>query len=240
MALLFLFLSASFSSAQDFPQAKDYVNDYAHVLSAESRRKLTALCREVEEKTGAQMAVVTVQSVGDYAVAEYVNHLFEKWGLGQKGKDNGVMLFMAYKERKIRIEVGYDLEGILPDITAGRIIDRSVKPAFRDGDYDAGMLAGAGAIAQIIAQNAGVEITGTSRVRTERGRGKERSSFSLLQLLLLFLVFGGSRWLWPLLFATTFGGHGSRGGWHGGWGGGGGFGGFGGGGSGGGGAERSF
>jgi uncharacterized protein len=244
-AILF---AASVSLAQDFPQAQGYVNDDAHVLSSESRQKITNLCREVEEKTGAQIAVVTVKTVGDNTVSEYVNRLFEQWGVGQKGKDNGVMLFLALDERKVRIEVGYGLEGALPDITTGRILDRYVIPEFRRRDYNAGMVGGAFALAGVIANEHGVTITGAPAPRLERSRSRrnEGSGFSLLQLLILFLIFGGSRWLWPLLFASTFGGRRSRGGWHGGWGGGfgrggfGGFGGFGGGGSGGGGAERSF
>lgn len=234
-----------FAHAQEFPEAKGYVNDYAHVLSAETWNKLTNLCREVEEKTGAQIAVVTIKSLGDYDASDYVNRLFEKWAVGKKGQDNGVMLFLALEERKVRIEVGYGLEGILPDAMAGRILDSFVVPEFRRGDYNNGMLAGSAAIAGIIAKDAGVEITGAVSPRIDRSRSRRRegSGFSLMQLLLLFLIFGGSRWLWPLLFASTLGG-GRRGGdWHGGWGGGfggGGFGGFGGGGSGGGGAGRSF
>ncbi len=240
-----ILFATSISLAQEFPQAKGYVNDYAHVLSAESWSKITNLCREVEEKTGAQIAVVTVKSVGESTVAEYVNRLFEQWGVGKKGQDNGVMLFLAYGERKVRIEVGYGLEGALPDITTGRILDNYIIPEFRRGDYNAGLVGGATAIAGLVAKEAGVTITGAPSPRLERSRSRrnEGSGFSLLQLLILFLVFGGSRWLWPLLFAGTFGGRRGRGGWHGGWGGGfggGGFGGFGGGSSGGGGAERSF
>jgi len=245
LPLLFCTLSAF---AQEFPEAKGYVNDYAHVLTANTWSRLTELCREVEEKTGAQIAVVTVKSIGDYALSDYVNRLFEKWSVGKKGEDNGLMLFLALSERKVRIEVGYGLEGILPDITTGRILDQLVIPEFRRGNYDAGMLAGATALAGFIADDAGVKITGASSPRLDRSRsrGREGSGFSLFQLLILFLIFGGSRWLWPLLFSSTMGGR-RGGGWHGGWGGGfgggfggGGFGGFGGGGSGGGGSERGF
>ena len=247
-ASLFIYLIILFSSAafaQEFPEAKGYVNDYAHVLSAESWSKLNDLCREVEEKTGAQIAIATVKTVGENTVAEYVNELFEKWSVGQKGKDNGVMLFLAYQERKVRIEVGYGLEGTLPDITTGRILDQLVVPEFRRGNYDAGIRAGAAALAGIIADASGVKITGAASPRLERSRSRrnEGSGISLFHLLLLFLLFGGSRWLWPLLFASTLGGGRDRGGWHGGWGGGfggGGWGGFGGGSSGGGGSERSF
>ncbi len=244
VCLLFSFTLSAF--AQEFPEAKGYVNDYAHVLSAGIWRKLTDLCREVEEKTGAQIAVATVKTIEGNEVADYVNRLFEKWGVGKKGKDNGVMLFLALEERKVRIEVGYGLEGILPDITAGRILDNFVIPEFRRGSYDAGLLVGTAALAEIIAKDAGVTLTGAPPPRSQRSRRNQGSGFSLMQLLILFLIFGGSRWLWPLLFAGSLGGR-RGGGWHGGWGGGfgggfggGGFGGFGGGGSGGGGAGRSF
>ncbi len=226
----------------EFPQATGYVNDYANVIANDTETQLANLCREVEEKAGAQIAVVTVSTVGDYDYADYANRLFEKWGIGKKGKDNGVLLFLTTGEKKVRIEVGYGLEGILPDITSGRILDTYVIPEFRRGDYSAGMLAGTQTIAGVIAKDAGVEITGA--VQPRFSRTSRRSSNGIpwrLILLLLFFLLGGRKF-WPLLLMG--GGGRGRGGWGGGgFGGGfggGGFGGFGGGGSGGGGAGRSF
>jgi uncharacterized protein len=229
---------------QEFPQPLGYVNDYAGVLGDEVETQLTNLCREVEEKTGAQIAVVAVSTVGDYDYADFANRLFEKWGIGKKGKDNGVLFFLTTGERRVRIEVGYGLEGILPDITAGRILDNHVIPEFRRGNYGAGMLAGAQAIAGVIAKDAGVEINGAVQPRLNRSDSSRRRQglpWPLL-LLLLFFLMGGSRWFWPLLLmggSTRRRGRWGGGGWGGGFGGGG-FGGFGGGGSGGGGAGRSF
>ncbi len=231
--------------AQDFPQPTGYVNDFAEVIDAETEARLTNLCREVEQKTGAEIVVATVRSVGDYDYADYANRLFEKWGIGKKGKDNGVLFFLTTGERKVRIEVGYGLEGALPDITVGRILDNHVIPDFRRGNYGAGILSGVQAIAGAIAEEAGVEITGAVRPRLNRSdsrRPQQGIPWKLL-LLLLFFLFGGSRWFWPMILMGGGGRRRGGGGWGGGFGGGfggGGFGGFGGGGSGGGGAGRSF
>jgi uncharacterized protein len=150
------------------------------------------------------------------------------------------------ERKKVRIETGYGLEGILPDITAGRILDNYVIPQFRKGDYGAGLLAGVQAIAGVIAADAGVQITGAVRPKFRRQRSEgEFSPLAIIILLVIIIVLGRSGLLGPLLLSGMFGGGRGRGGWGGGGGfgggfGGGGFGGFGGGGSGGGGAGRSW
>jgi uncharacterized protein len=242
----YLFVPAAF--VQQFPQPVGYVNDFARVIPPNYTAQIDALCRELETKTGAELAIVTVDSIGDEDYVEYANRLFEKWGIGKKNQDNGVLLFVTLRERRVRIETGYGIEGIIPDITAGRILDDYVVPEFRRGDYGAGMLAGAKAIAGLIAADKGVEITGAVRPNLRRRRSNEEGfPFGWIILLLIFLFMGGPRWLWPLLLMGQGGSRGRHrdwgggfGGGFGGFGGGGGFGGFGGGGSGGGGAGRGF
>jgi uncharacterized protein len=225
---------------QDFPQATGYVNDFAGVIDSDNEARIRTLCEELESRTGAELVVVTVATVGDMDYADYATRLFEKWGIGKKDKDNGVMLFLTVGERRVRIDVGYGLEGILPDITSGHILDNYVMPEFRSGDFGAGLLRGATAIAGVIAQDAGVQIgeEPPPRIRPTRER-RSGGINKLFLLVIIFLVFMRPRWLLPFLLMS--GGR-RGGGWGGGFGGGfggGGFGGFGGGG-GGGGAGRSF
>lgn len=236
------------AGAQDFPAARGFVNDFGNVISPAVAAKIEALCYELREKTGAEMAIATFSTIGDEDPDEFANRLFAKWGLGKKGKDNGVLLFLALGERKrVRIETGFGLEGILPDITAGRILDQYVIPQFRRNDYGAGLLAGTQAIAGVIAADAGVQITGAVRPNFRRSQRSE-GEFSPLAIIILFIVIvvlARSGLLGPLLLSGMFGGgRGGRddwgGGGFGGGFGGGGFGGFGGGSSGGGGAGRSW
>jgi uncharacterized protein len=240
--LLSIVLPALLAAApQDFPPPQGYVNDFAGVIEDGAQQRIRAICEELEQKTGAELAVVTVASVGDMDYAEYSGRLFEKWGIGKKGKNNGVMLFLTVGERRVRVEVGYGLEGILPDITAGRLLDQYVLEDFRRGDYSTGLLRGAIAIAGFIAAEAGVTITGAPRPNLRRPRSREGRGIGKLFIpLLIFLFLVRPRWLLPFLMM----GGGRRGGWGGGgFGGGfggGGFGGFGGGMGGGGGAGRGF
>ncbi|RMD92772.1 MAG: TPM domain-containing protein, partial [Calditrichaeota bacterium] len=173
-----------------FPKPVGFVNDFAGVIPPEYRMKIQQICEEVKQKTGAEIAVATVKTVGDMDYTEYSIRLFETWRIGEKGKDNGVMLFLTMKERRVRIEVGYGLEGIIPDITAGRILDQLVVPEFRRGNYGAGMLKGVQAVAQLIGRANNVQITGipanlTRRVTRKRHRSRPSS---LLYLLLFFFI----------------------------------------------------
>jgi uncharacterized protein len=244
---LIVLLVAASAPAQNFPEARGYVNDFANLISPNAAAQINALCQELQEKTGAEVAVATFPTIGDEDPDEYANRLFAKWGLGKKGKDDGALLFLTLGERKkVRIETGFGLEGILPDITAGRILDNYVIPQFRKKDYGAGLLAGIQAIAGIIAADAGVQITGAVRPnwRQQRSEG-EWSPVAIIILIIIVIVLARSGLLGPLLLSGMFGGgRGGRDDWGGGgFGGGfgdGGFGGFGGGGSGGGGASRSW
>ena len=246
--IFILLLCVTAVGAQDFPAARGFVNDFGNVISPPVAAKIEALCYELREKTGAEMAVATFATIGDEDPDEYANRLFAKWGLGKKGKDNGVLLVIMLGERKrVRIETGYGLEGILPDITAGRILNNYVIPQFRRKDYDGGLLAGAQAIAGVIAADAGVQITGAVRPNL-RQQQRSKSEFPPLAIIIIFIiviVLARSGLLGPLLLSGMFGGGRGRhsdwgsGGFGGGFGGGG-FGGFGGGGSGGGGASSDW
>lgn len=118
-----------------FPTATGYVTDAAHVLDAPAGNTLTTLADDLEQQTTAELAVVTVPSLDGMTVEEYANKLFQAWGIGKKGHDNGVLVLVAPGERKMRIEVGYGLEPVLPDGLAGEIIRTNFTPAFANGDY---------------------------------------------------------------------------------------------------------
>jgi uncharacterized protein len=134
------------------------VNDYAGVMSSAQRDALERTLADLSRKTGAQVAVVSLPSLEGGEVNDFANRLFEKWGIGQKGKDNGVLLLAAVNDRKVRIEVGFGLESLLPDAKTGRILDEYVIPRFKQNRYGDGLEAGALALAGIIAGQSGVAL----------------------------------------------------------------------------------
>jgi len=243
---LFLVAGAAFAGDKaKLPQPKGYVNDYAGVLTPQEASDLEATIRSVKEKTNAEIAVAVVPDLGGYAdVEEYAVALFSDWKIGEKGKDNGVLVLVSMKERKVKIEVGYGLEGSITDGTAGEIIRDEMAPLFKSGKYGAGLIAGVRAISERI------EPSGAPPKEKKR-RPRLGFFFSLAVFIILMLVqlvirgggrrgggfYGGGPYIGG--FGGGFGGGG--GGFGGGFGGGGGgFGGFGGGSSGGGGGSGGW
>jgi uncharacterized protein len=223
--LLCLFAGASF--ALDIPRLTGYINDQAGMVSPETELQLENYLRELERTDSTQVAVLTIPSLEGEVLEDFSIRVAEAWGLGQKEKDNGILLLVSRDDRKIRIEVGYGLEGELTDLLAGRIIDNEITPHFRQGDFDGGIMAGVNAL--------GSAVRGEYEAASESsGSGEDRRSPWGFLALLLFM--GPS-----LLRFTALGRHGrssrrSSGIWIGGpFTGGGGSGGFGGGFSGGGG-----
>jgi len=134
----------------DFPEYNGYVNDYTGTLSAEGKTKTENLVQAVREETSCEIAVAVIDELGGATIEEYAVGLFAKWGIGKKDKDNGVLLLVALKDRQLRIEVGYGLEAIIPDLIAKDIIDDIITPRFKNSDYDSGVYNGVVAIANII------------------------------------------------------------------------------------------
>jgi len=228
---------------QTFPKPVGYVNDFADVIPSEYERKIEQICLELEQKTGAQIADVTIPTLGDNYIEDYAVRLFEEWGIGQKGKDNGVLVLNAIKERKIRIEIGYGIEGIIPDSRAGRIRDQYLIPYLKRGEFGKGHLYTVAAIASEIAKEYGVMLTGEVKLPRRGSSGKKGGSFFGI-LFFFFLIFITRGRILPWIFlGSMLGGGRSRSGWGGfgsGGGFGGGFGGFGGGMSGGGGVSGGY
>ena len=150
LALALAFAGGAVVLAQDFPRPQGAVNDFASLLSPSAKSSLEARLYKLEQETGAALVVVTVTDMGGTYIEVYAVRLFEEWGIGKKGQDNGVLFLTAVSERKTRIEVGYGLEGIITDGRAGRILDDKVLPSYRTGDYETGILQGAAAIEEYI------------------------------------------------------------------------------------------
>lgn len=129
------------------------VNDFAGVLTPAERDALEERCRQLRQKTGDQLAVVTLKSLEGGQIDDFAEKLFKRWGIGQKEQKNGVLLLVAIQDRKARIEVGYGLEPILPDALAGRVLSEQLFPAFRQQRYAAGLSAAVERIAAIVEKN---------------------------------------------------------------------------------------
>lgn len=245
-------------SVDTLPAPTGYVNDFAGVLSPSTIQNVDALCEQVDHKAKAQIAVVTIKTLdGGQSIEEFATALEDKWKVGAKGTDRGVLMVFSMNPRRYRIEVGYGLEGILNDAKVGDI-GRAMRPYLVRNDFNTGIPMGVGQIAQDIAADAGVTLTGTQPMPQYQDQQRQHSPLSLVELvlgggfvlfILILLISTGNTGLIFFLLGNLLGGGGfggRRGGrddWGGGGfgdGGGGGFGGFGGGSSGGGGASGDF
>lgn len=259
--LFILLLSWPAWAAAPIPPAPDenvYVHDFAGMLEADQARDIMAVGAALERAGGAEVVVVTVDSLGGYPIEEYANELFRSWGIGDRQKNNGVLLLvnkenvLAGRSGRVRIEVGYGLEGAIPDGKAGRILDEYVLPAWESGDYSTGIYQGYMAIAKLVADEYGLDLNKEEALaQLERynvdsgGDGEGGFPVEILIFIIVLIIIvsmnnrgGGGRRRY-FNNGPFWGGPFSGGGFGGGsFGGGGGFGGFGGGSSGGGGASR--
>src|ERR1700733_8674535 len=239
---------------QDLLQPTNYVSDFAGVLSPATQAYLNNLCRQVDRQAHAQIAVVTVKSLDGEPIENFATALEDKWKVGKKGTDRGLLLIFATNDRKYRIEVGYGLEGILPDGRVGDI-GRQIVPYLRQNNFDAAITMAVQQIAGVIAADAGVTLTAQPRrgpPPVPQAQPLTLGEVVVLGLVLLGVIFllarlGGSGLLGFLIGMFLgggggggWGGRGGGGGFGGGGGDGGGVGGFGGGSSGGGGASGSW
>jgi uncharacterized protein len=147
---LCLLLAAQAAAAAPIPRLEGPVNDYAHVISPEQQNRIREFLLDEEKKTSNQIVVLTVNSLDGEDIEGYSIKAAEAWRLGQKNKDNGVLLVAAIKDRKMRIEVGKGLEGVLTDALSSQIIRNEIAPKFKQGDYGGGLWAGVNAIDKAI------------------------------------------------------------------------------------------
>jgi uncharacterized protein len=241
-AVFICFLFVSVGRPANIPEKPEkYVVDLAGIINDTEAHQLNGYLQELEQKTTAQMIVLTVPDLGGDSIEDFsIRIANDKWKLGQKGKDNGVLFLVAFKDRKYRIEVGYGLEGVLPDSLVGSLGRKLLVPYFRKGDYSDGIYATTLAVANIIAKHYGVKIEGMPSVKyypQPASGGNPSSMFSTIIAVLFFIILGilfvrNPRAFLLFLLFSSMGGR--RGPWGGGGGfGGGGFGSFGGGGGGG-------
>jgi len=266
---IFAFAAPPFIEQINAEQVKDlkptgYVNDFAHVLDPATTAQITDICTQIDQKAHAQIALVTINTLDGNDLESYSINLAQKWGMGGKGKDGqdkdrGVLIFYVIQDHRARIEVGYGLEPILPDGKVGGF-QREAIPLMRSQDYNHALLLVTSRVAQVIADDAGVQLTNAEppvlirHVQPGDG-GISFGGVVLLIIVILIILFTPLRsLLFWILFSNIFGGGrggwggggfggfggGGGGGWGGGGGGGGGFGGFGGGSFGGGGASSSW
>lgn len=247
LILILLSLTGARAAKKVFPPPVGYVNDFAGVMDASSKERLSSLLTKIEKSGAAEIAVVTISSMEELGFAdieEAAVKLFEEWGIGKKGKDNGVLIIASIKERKVRIEVGYGLEGEIPDGAAGEIIRKGIVPYFKKQGFGDGLYNGVLLVAERIKADVG-----------EKGKTLDSKGFTneditniiILAFIILGILIAGirnGRRRGHSYRDTGFWGYGSGGFGGGGFGGSssdfGGFGGFGGGGSGGGGASGDW
>ena len=248
LVLLVLVAWAGVAPAASWPRPSGPVADMAGLMQPQWRQGVTALAQELLQKTGASLVVATIPGLQDQTIEQAAVDIFQQWGIGQKGQDKGVLILVAARERRLRIEVGYGLEGVITDARAGQIRDQYLTPYLRKNQFGPGLLAGAAAVAQLVAQDAGVQLTGLPKQGLSQGMGRGLGIGGVILAIFFFwLVLGGlggrrrggpGGLLAGMMLGSMMGNHRGGGGGFDGFGGG--FGGFGGGMSGGGGASGGF
>ncbi len=249
LPLLFsLVVSVSLAQEGEIPsRGTDYVSDFAALLQPADKMTITKFASELEKKTTAQIAVVTIQSTQPETIQGFSVRLFDQWKIGQKGKDNGALILVAVNDRKAWITTGYGLEGAIPDVIANKVVQERMLPYFKRGQYSQGIKEGAVAVISLMAKEYDVSITG-QEAQVYQTVHRKSSPLQMVFTILMFIFILSSRsgFLGYFLMGSMLGGRRRGGYWHGsgvgGSGGGfsGGFGGFGGGMTGGGGGGGSW
>jgi uncharacterized protein len=188
LSATFLLVAAVPAAEPAFPRPTGFVNDYVGLLDTPTKTKIEGLCRELETKTSAQLAVATVKSVEPLDPKTYAVKLFEQWRLGQKGKDNGLLILLVSDERRIEIEVGYGLEGVINDAKAGAILDKYAIPYFKEGRYGEGLYNTAAALSEQIATAAGQELGDQYQPAASESKDNWGSSDTIISLAVILIA----------------------------------------------------
>ena len=212
-ALLVLVLGAATLGAQSFPKPAGRVNDFANVIDPATEAAIDRQLDQLEQQTSSEMAVATVASLNGMSVEDYAIRLFKEWGIGQAKQDNGVLVVVAPNEREMRIEVGYGLEGVLPDGLAGQVIREEFTPRFRDGDYSGGIQNGVTRLVDIVQKQQVLTPEELARFN-ESNSGDDMPVFIIIPFFGLFVTIGfgmvgigiRTKTGFPLLFGSFFGG----------------------------------
>lgn len=254
-SLLLLFFTQIASAEINFPNPTNYkyVNDYTDILTEDEKEKIISIGKELEDKTGAQAVTVIINSTDGKPIESYALNLFRTWGIGEKNKDNGLLILIALEDKNWRVEVGRGLEGAIPDALSNRVMESLAKEKFRTEEYGTGIVNSYSAFSDLIAEEYGITLDKSLNISMKNNKYNYTNipifsgmGIFLVLILLDFIFNGGSitLLLLKILFFTGGNRRGGRGG-HGGFGGGGssgggGFGGFGGGSSSGGGSSGSW
>jgi len=211
LAVLILCLACGAVAARAaFPKPAGFVNDFANILDASSREALDQMLKQVERETTAEIVFVSVTSLDGMSVEEYSNKLFKEWGVGKKKEDNGVLVLVAPSDRIMKIEVGYGLEGVLPDGLAGEIIREQFTPRFKANDYPGGVRAGMRRVAEVVRTNH--VLTAEERAEIDRPTSGQPPAWLLIPFFGVFVAIGAfaiglgirTKTVGPILFGLLF------------------------------------
>lgn len=210
IGLVLALVSSLLLARVDFPKATGLVNDFANVLDASAREQLDQLLKQTERETTAEIVFVSVTSLDGMSEDEYANKLFKDWGIGKKKEDNGVLVLVAPTERAMKIEVGYGLEGVLPDGLAGEIIRAQFLPQFRKNDYPAGIRDGMRRITEVV--RADHVLTAEERQRLDQASSRQGPAWVLVPFMGIFVAIGAfaiglgvrAKTVGPILFGLGF------------------------------------
>jgi uncharacterized protein len=211
LASCLLVFSAITAAAQPLPKPAGRITDLANVIDAATEAELDGRLDQLEQKTSSEVAVVTVPSLDGMPVEDYAVRLFKEWGVGQAKSDNGVLVLVAPNEREMRIEVGYGLEGILPDGLAGAIIRDTFIPRFRDNDYNDGIRDGVVRVIDVVEKQ---QVLSAEELAAFNERGDDMPEWLIIPFFGLFVTIGfvmvglglRSKTGFPILFGSLFGG----------------------------------
>lgn len=206
-----LVLASAPAPAQTFPKPAGRVTDLANVIDPATEAEITGRLEQLERQTSSEVAVVTVPSLEGAAVDDYAVRLFKEWGIGQAKQDNGVLVLVAPTEREMRIEVGYGLEGVLPDGLAGQVIRENFIPRFRDDDYNGGIRDGVARVVDIVEKQ---QVLSAEELAKLNESGDDPAAWVIIPFMSLFVGIGftmmgiglRSKTGFPLLFGALFGG----------------------------------
>jgi uncharacterized protein len=197
--------------AQSLPKPGGRITDLANVIDAATEAELDRRLDRLEQQTSSEVAVVTVPSLGGVPVEDYAVRLFKEWGIGQAKSDNGVLVLVAPNEREMRIEVGYGLEGVLPDGLAGQIIRDSFIPRFREDDYNGGIRDGVARVVDVVEKQ---QVLTAEELAALNQSGDDMPEWLIIPFFGLFVTIGfgmigiglRSKTGFPILFGSFFGG----------------------------------
>jgi len=208
-ATAFFLCVMSFCFALKVPELTGRVNDTAKLMSSREKQEAEDYLKQIEEKTGSQVVILTIKNLQGESLEDYSLKVAEKWGIGRKGSDNGVLLLVSYDDRAIRLEVGYGLEGCLTDTKCGLIIRTIIIPEFKEGDYGEGILKGVKAVGGIIEGDADTENNLKQAEAAAQDEGIAGAFFAMIFILVWFLmvfsVIVSRMGLWNIFIWTLLG-----------------------------------